>query len=226
MKPKLITIQASINTKRLLIQGKNLSFEIPQKNFAKIHAPLWTALAIQAKKNEGKKFFSFELDKEESRHLYSLGKKLEQKEQAKKPIEVKQKQLKPSNYKKAPSNLRAISIHAPFAYAICMGLKDEEYRTLPTNIREWVLIHASLSKDSDEAFKDYGIDPKKIVRGAIIGAAEIVDCQGSDRDYAYLIGEYKLFEKPLKISGKQVIFWKAKNPTEQRIFDEAWSMID
>lgn len=219
MKPKTITVQASINNQRLLIQGKTLAFEIAQKNFTKIHIPLWTALATQAQKHKGKKFFPFELDKEELRHLNDLGKQLQKKQ----PTESSKQSF---NNKKAPSNLRAISIHAPYAYAICLGLKDEEYRTIATNIRGWVLIHSSLSQASDSDLKTYELDPCKIARGAIIGAAEIVDCIGSNRDYAYLIGEYRLFEKPLKISGKQAIFWKPKDTREQLIFDKAWSMID
>lgn len=221
MKPKTIIVSASINNQRLLIQGKTLAFEIAQKNFTNIHIPLWTALATQAQKHKGKKYFPFELDKEELRHLNDLGKQLKKK-QTTESSEHKQN----FTNKKAPSNLRAISIHAPYAYAICMGLKDEEYRSQATNIRGWVLIHSSLSQASDSDLKTYELDPRKIARGAIIGAAFIKDCIGSNRDYAYLISEYRLFEKPLKISGKQAIFWKAKDAKEQQIFDKAWSMID
>jgi hypothetical protein len=70
-----------------------------------------------------------------------------------------------------PETLKAISIHAPHAYAICMGIKQAEYRTQPTNRRGWILIHASQSKDSDHCFADYGISKDTIKRGAIIGAS-------------------------------------------------------
>ena len=71
-----------------------------------------------------------------------------------------------------PANLKAISIHAPFAYAICLGLKTQEYRTQPTKRRGWVLVHASLSKASDEYFTTYNINPSTVKRGAIIGAVK------------------------------------------------------
>jgi hypothetical protein len=214
MKPKLSTVTANLNNKRLIIQGKKITFEIDQKNYNQINNFLWQAIALQATKKKGN--FEFELDKEELQHLYGLGKVLKKKEPE-----------KTFNIKKAPSNLKAMSCHAPFAYAICMGLKDEEYRTIPTNIRGWILIHASLAKTSDTYFQDYDIDPKKVERGAIIGAALIEDCLGEPGDWAYMISDYRLFDKPLKgIQGKQIIFWGAKTDFEKQAFDKAWSMID
>ncbi|WP_178379502.1 hypothetical protein [Fischerella major] len=41
-----------------------------------------------------------------------------------------------------PEFLKAISIHTPHAYAICMGIKEAEYRSQPTLRRGWILIHA------------------------------------------------------------------------------------
>lgn len=223
MKPKLTTVIANINNSRLLIEGKTLKFEISQSKFNKIHIPLWQALTNQAMKAKQakKRDFSFEIDKEELRHLYDLRETLENKKLEKKKEDIKPKQS-------APSGLKAISIHAPHAYAICLGLKPEEYRTRSTGIRGWVLIHASQSQASDSFFQDYGIDIRqiKIARGAIIGAAYIEYCEGCSGDYAYGISQYKLFEKPLTgISGKQAIFWGAKSDREIQAFQEAWSLI-
>jgi hypothetical protein len=72
--------------------------------------------------------------------------------------------------------IKAISIHAPHAYAICLGIKSHEYRNSSTKRRGWVLIHSSSSRASDSCFQDYGIDPKIALRGAIIGAAYLTDC--------------------------------------------------
>jgi hypothetical protein len=127
-----------------------------------------------------------------------------------------------------PSDLRAISIHAPFAYAICLGLKDEEYRTQPTKIRGWILIHSSQSKASDQYFKDYGIDIAIAKRGAIIGACKLTDCIGSPGDYAYCLESPILFDKPIEgIRGQQSIFWGVsdKHPEHQEAFKLAWGMI-
>lgn len=41
-----------------------------------------------------------------------------------------------------PEFLKAISIHTPHAYTICMGIKEAEYRSQPTLRRGWILIHA------------------------------------------------------------------------------------
>lgn len=132
----------------------------------------------------------------------------------------------------APDWLGAISIHAPYAYAICLGLKDEEYRSRSTKYRGWALIHSSGSKASDEWLETYGLCPKGVARQAIIGAAEILDCYGGELNfngdpdgYAYKIGKYILFPEPLiGIKGRLQLFWKPK-PEEQKKFDACWSYI-
>jgi hypothetical protein len=126
------------------------------------------------------------------------------------------------------TDLRAISIHAPFAYAICMGLKDEEYRTQPTKIRGWILIHSSKSKDSDQYFTDYGIDGVIAKRGAIIGACQLADCVGNPGDYAYCLKHPILFPQALEsVRGQQSIFWgiTEKRPERLKAFELAWEMI-
>lgn len=126
------------------------------------------------------------------------------------------------------ANLRAISIHAPFAYAICMGLKDEEYRTQPTKIRGWILIHSSQSKASDQYFTDYGIDSAIIKRGAIIGACKLTDCVGTPGDYAYCLTHPILFPQVLEgVRGQQSIFWgvSLRAPERQKAFQLAWDII-
>ncbi|BDA75983.1 hypothetical protein CAL7716_101490 (plasmid) [Calothrix sp. PCC 7716] len=129
----------------------------------------------------------------------------------------------PINY---PTNLKAISIHAPFAYAICLGLKTEEYRTQPTKRRGWVLIHASQSKASDEYFITYNIDKSGVKRGAIIGAVQITDCTGTDGNWAYQLNSPVLFEQPVEdVRGKQAIFWGANSRELQEAFTLASQQI-
>lgn len=130
---------------------------------------------------------------------------------------------------KAPNWLRAISIHAPHAYAIIIGIKKAEYRTKSTNYRGWVLIHSSGSKASDDAFQDYFINPEQIGvrRFALIGAAEILDCTGSHGEFAYQIGRAIAFPPFPNIKGQQSIFWgkSEKYPEREAAFDQAWGLI-
>lgn len=129
----------------------------------------------------------------------------------------------------SPQWLRAISIHAPHAYAICIGVKKEEYRTKSTHYRGWALIHSSGSKASDDYFQDYFIDPVAIgiKRYAIIGAAEIYDCLGQPGDYRYLLRNAISFKPIEGIKGQQSIFWgkSDKYPERTEAFNNAWAML-
>ncbi|NWF61785.1 MAG: ASCH domain-containing protein [Fischerella sp.] len=128
-----------------------------------------------------------------------------------------------------PESLKAISIHAPHAYAICMGIKKAEYRSQPTDRRGWILIHASQSKDSDHCFADYGISKDTIKRGAIIGAAQITNCTWDAEYgcYAYHLESPILFDQPIEgVKGCQAIFWGATQPQKQAAFAQAWALID
>ncbi len=125
-----------------------------------------------------------------------------------------------------PPQLKAISIHAPHAYAICLGIKKDEYRTQSTKRRGWVLIHASTSKQSDDYFADYGIDQTNIKRGAIIGAVKIINCIGFSGDYAYQLANPIKFSRFVeKVKGKQSIFWGAKSDAEKIAFTLASEQI-
>lgn len=125
-------------------------------------------------------------------------------------------------------DLRAISIHAPHAYAICMSIKQYEYRTQPTLIRGWILIHASQSKASDDWLSEYGIDTSIMKRGAIIGAAQIIDCtwDAEFECYAYQLESPILFDRAIEgVKGCQTIFWGANNPDRKAAFAAAWKLI-
>ena len=120
--------------------------------------------------------------------------------------------------------IKAISIHAPHAYAICLGKKPYEYRNSPTKKRGWVLIHSSGSKASDPCFDDYGISKNMAVRQAIIGASFITDCSPDYHGgYAYRMTRSMLFPVPiLGIKGCQTIFWgHCKDPQKIKAFEQA-----
>lgn len=126
-----------------------------------------------------------------------------------------------------PPKLKAMSVHAPHAYAICMGKKDIEYRSKPTNRRHWILIHASQSKDSDDCFNEYGINPKNCKRGAIIGACKITECiKNSEWDFEYYLDEPLLFKNPIEgVRGAQSIFWGATTHEREIAFTLASQQI-
>ena len=208
MKPSIRVFKVKLSPKSLEIKGGQIDFKILSKDYSKIKDSLWTALCQQSCRTNTK-IFNFEMDKEELRSLYDLRKEEEDSK----------------SFVEAPKDLKAISIHAPFAYAICKGLKSEEYRSQNTKLRGWVLIHASQSKASDEWLKIYGLT-KNITRGAIIGAAYIQEVVGKPGEYAYQISDYRLFDSPFKgIKGRQSIFWGAKTIEEKKAFAEAWKLI-
>lgn len=82
---------------------------------------------------------------------------------------------------------RTLSIRQPYAEQIILGIKTEEYRSIPTNIRERIYIYASNTLDeADESTK--GIKNTDLPRGVIIGSVEITGCYGSKTDgYAWTL---------------------------------------
>lgn len=69
--------------------------------------------------------------------------------------------------------MKALTIKEPWASLIVQGFKKYEFRSWKTNYRGKVLIHAGLSKENIEKYKDYNLD---ISSGEIIGEAYITDC--------------------------------------------------
>lgn len=130
--------------------------------------------------------------------------------------------------KQVIDKIKAISCHAPHAYAICLGIKPYEYRNSPTKRRGWVLIHSSSSKASDSCFPEYGIDPKIAKRQALIGAAFITDCSPDYQGgYAYRMTRVMLFDKPIEgVKGCQSVFWGHSNdPQKIKAFEQAIEQI-
>lgn len=82
------------------------------------------------------------------------------------------------------TDLPAISIRQPWAWAILDAGKDIENRGRRTSIRGPVLIHAAKTYDEGgETFlRQKGIEaPYDLPRGGIVGAVEIVDCVTSSK---------------------------------------------
>ncbi len=93
---------------------------------------------------------------------------------------------------------RTLSIRQPYAEEIMLGIKKEEYRSIPTNIRGRVYIYASNTLD-DVTGKTKGTKNKDLPRGVIIGSVEIVGCYGSKSEgYAWTLANPERLLKPVK----------------------------
>lgn len=110
---------------------------------------------------------------------------------------------------------RAISIRQPFAESILRGFKNDEYRTVATNIRERVWIYASLKDREDEVaarfWRKLKREPGDLPKGVIVGSVEIVDCRPHPIEkYAYQLANPKRM-RPRKAIGQPCpIFWRPK----------------
>ncbi len=82
--------------------------------------------------------------------------------------------------------MKALSIRQPWAELILQGRKTIELRTWQTNYRGRIAIHASQTV-REEACVAYGVDPARVVRGALVGTVELVDILTLDeRDWEAL----------------------------------------
>lgn len=108
--------------------------------------------------------------------------------------------------------MRALSLKQPWAYLVCMGIKDIENRTRNTKYRGPVYIHASKSFDlgAYHRLRLWGIElpePQAYIRGAIIGEVNIT---GSVDDhpsrwfwgpYGYTLVAAELYQQPIPCRG-------------------------
>ena len=131
--------------------------------------------------------------------------------------------------------MKALSIRQPWAWLICKGLKDIENRDWATKVRGRVYIHAGKKLDLD-GLSSLIHRPKprltsrdilhrafaqdEIVRGAIIGEVDIIDCKfrfGDENDSLYspwhTVGQYGfvlvnpvLYAKPIPCKGRLHFF--------------------
>jgi hypothetical protein len=97
-----------------------------------------------------------------------------------------------------PFRNRALSFRQPYAEAILRGKKTIEYRTFPTNVRGLVYIYASMTLEPPAEYKRHRINSEQAPRGVIVGIVEIMDCQGEDGSYEWLLANAKRLPKPIK----------------------------
>lgn len=127
----------------------------------------------------------------------------------------------------APPALKAASLHAPWGYAIALGLKDEEYRTRRYAHRGWTLLHVTKSKKSDNFLDDYYLRGRiEIHRSAFIGATWIESCDGESGNWTYHCRRSFLFPEPIMgVKGQQSVFWGSL-PDSEQAFADGWRYIN
>lgn len=130
-----------------------------------------------------------------------------------------------------PDTLRAMSVHAPWAYLIVHGYKTEEYRSRNVNFRGLFLTHASQSKASDWVIDEYNLPRAEVeaMRGCIVGAAKITGTHhiSPEDGWAHEIGNEIAFPKIVpNVSGQQSQFWKASTPERVKAFNHAWMKLE
>lgn len=81
--------------------------------------------------------------------------------------------------------MRCLTVCAPFAALIVTGAKPVENRSRPTRYRGPVLIHAGLRRSYGGHSADYwatlfGVEPRTLAYGAIIGVVDLVACHEFD----------------------------------------------
>ncbi len=75
--------------------------------------------------------------------------------------------------------MKALSIRQPWAELILQGRKTIELRTWRTNYRGRLALHAGQAIRK-EACAAYGVDPARVVRGALVGTVELVEIVALD----------------------------------------------
>lgn len=128
--------------------------------------------------------------------------------------------------------MKAITIRQPWAWAIMNAGKDIENRSWKTNFRGRVAIHASASmtrEEYEEGCKSIRGRIQKIkipayedmVRGAILGTVEIIDCV-DDSDSTWFGGEYgfvlsrpKKLPEPIRCKGALMLWNVPRNITSR-----------
>ena len=123
------------------------------------------------------------------------------------------------------SDLRALSVRQPWTDLIMAGVKDVENRTWDTDYRGWLLIHASLKRDTSDlldlgalaalAAANFSTDRLGSgLRGMILGAVQLTDVvTDSTSEWAmqdhfhWLLSDPILFSAPIPATG-QLGLWR------------------
>jgi hypothetical protein len=114
------------------------------------------------------------------------------------------------NGKSTEGKLRALSIRQPWAHAILHLGKDVENRPMLTKYRGRILVQASLTTTDHEraAAQKLGLVSDDLVRGAIVGDVEIVDCMRNSKsewairgNWHWILRDPRFLAKPIPFKG-------------------------
>jgi ASCH domain len=100
------------------------------------------------------------------------------------------------------TDIKALSVKQPWAWAIVAGYKDVENRSRRTNFRGELLIHAGAELDPAgfQFLWEMGLYkalPADLPTGGLVGIVEIVDCiQRHDSDWAFPGGWHWVLARP------------------------------
>jgi len=118
--------------------------------------------------------------------------------------------------------MKALSVQQPYADKIIFRGKNIENRTWPTNFRGTVAIHASMNlhPDADELSDN---KKKQLVRGAIIGVVDVVDCVDKHKSkwfqkgfIGFVLKNPRPLKKPIPCKGA-LNFWNVPPKIEREI---------
>jgi hypothetical protein len=87
-------------------------------------------------------------------------------------------------------NYKVLTVKQPWAFLIIAGIKPVENRDWQTSHRGLLLIHAGQSYDPQpDLEREFGIDPKRLIYGAVIGSVELTDIV-TDHPSRFFVGPY------------------------------------
>jgi hypothetical protein len=116
--------------------------------------------------------------------------------------------------------MKALTIHQPYVNAILYYGKDIENRSWTTNFRGTFAVHAGAVVDDDP--RVLKINKMPIVRSAIIGVVDILDCVDTHRSkwfggpIGFVLGNPRPLSKPIPCKG-QLNFWNVPPEIEKEI---------
>ena len=124
--------------------------------------------------------------------------------------------------------MKTLTIHQPYANAILYYGKDIENRTRCLNVRGTIALHAGAQFDNRVYFpKNF---KSQIVRSAIIGLIDIVDCVDEHESkwffgpYGYLLDNPRPLLEPIPCKG-QLGFWNVPAKIEKEILRQLKGQI-
>lgn len=104
-------------------------------------------------------------------------------------------------------SMRALSVRQPYVEQILRGTKKIEYRSTPTSIRGRVLLYASRIPGPAAAFTNARLERTELIRGAVVGSVEIVDCRPGPDGYEWGLRHPRRMPVPMIPDTKPQPIW-------------------